>query len=868
MFISGFDISGDQKELEERHMEILCPEVGRIELAEVIDAQAVQSLMDDFFELVHIPMGLDDLNGKTLVSVGWQDICTKFHRVHPETCKYCFESNKILSSGISPGKFKKYKCLNNMWDIATPIIVNDQHIGNIVAGQFFFEDEPLNYEFFRSKARKYGFNEQEYIEALDKVPRLSRENVDIGMSFFRAFANMISQLSYSNIMLSKSLSVRDELVAALELSESKYRQIIETSREGIWILDTNNRTIFVNQKVSDMLGYSIDEILGQSPQKFLAPKYREIVTKRLIEHIQKANSSIDYQFIRKDGSDLWCILSTSPLFDDEERYAGSLGMLTDITVRKKVEKTLKETLDSLDSKVKERTLELETAYKSLKESEASLAEAQKMAHIGNWEWDITSNKAYWSEEMYRIFKRDPQELAPSYNEYLSCIHPDDLKYYRDALKTANYESTFSIDFRIVLVDGEERTLHLKSEFILNDTNSPIKIKGTVQDITELKKSEEKIRTLASIVESSNDAIGTISLEGFVTSWNKGGEHVYGYSLEEIVGKPISIVAPPHLSEEVKELSELVKQGKKVHNYETKRVRKDGKTVDVSVTFSPVFDMRGKLIAISFISRDISESKKAEEKLFEEKKKAEVANRAKSDFLANMSHELRTPLNSILGFSDMLHEQAYGELNEKQLRVTGNISKSGKHLQNLINNLLDISKVEAGKMELDYKNFDLATKLNMVRYLLSPISDRKNIKIEIEIDTKLTSIYADEDKFAQIMYNLVDNAIKFSFENSIVIIGARKKGEMVEISVKDTGIGIKVKDQKKLFKPFSQIDNFSSKKYQGTGLGLSLVKQIVLLHGGYVWFRSKKGEGSTFAFTIPIQNNEGISVSKIDGYAFT
>ena len=264
--------------------------------------------MNDFYKLVHIPMGLDDLNGKTLVSVGWQDICTKFHRVHPETCKYCFKSNKNLSSRIPPGEYKKYKCLNNMWDIATPIMVNDQHIGNIFVGQFFFDDEPLDYELFRSQARKYGFNEKEYIEALNRVPRLSKESVETGLSFFRAFANMISQLSYGNTMIAKSLSVCNDLLAALRLSESKYRHIIETSREGIWILDTNNRTIFVNQKVSEMLGYSVDEILGQPPQKFLAPKYREILEDRPIEHMQKANQAIDYQFIKKDGSDLWCIL--------------------------------------------------------------------------------------------------------------------------------------------------------------------------------------------------------------------------------------------------------------------------------------------------------------------------------------------------------------------------------------------------------------------------------------------------------------------------------------------------------------------------------------------------------------------------------
>ena len=272
---------------------------------------------------------------------------------------------------------------------------------------------------------------------------------------------------------------------------------------------------------------------------------------------------------------------------------------------------------------------------------------------------------------------------------------------------------------------------------------------------------------------------------------------------------------------------------------------------------PVTEEDGTIIGILETCREITE-RKAAEKLLQEKQIAEVANRTKSKFLANMSHELRTPLNSIIGFSDMLYEQAYGELNEKQLRSVGNISKSGKHLLNLINDLLDLSKIEAGKMELNYKNFEFATKLNMIRNLLTPIADQKNIKIEIDLDSKLTSILADEDKFVQIMYNLVDNAIKFSYENSLVKIGAQEKGDLVEITVKDAGIGIKAEDQYKLFNPFSQIDSFSSRKSQGTGLGLSLVKEIVHLHGGYVWFRSNPGEGSTFAFAIPINNNKGNS----------
>lgn len=340
MFISGFDKSG-QKELEVNHLEGEDPETGYVELSEIIDIPSIQSLMNDFYKLVHIPIRLNDLKGNILIGVGWQDICTKFHWVHLKARKHCVESNTKLSKGLVPGELSLYKCKNNLWDIATPIMIGSQRAGYIFAGQFFFDDEPLDFELFRSQARKYDFNEEEYLAALERVPRLSKESVETGISFFRAFANMLSQMSYSNNMLAKSLSERDALVAALRLSESKYRHIIETAREGIWILDNNNRTIFVNQKVSEMLGYSIDELLGQLPQEFLAPEFREVVNKRLIDHRQTDNPTIDYRFIRKDGSEFWCILSTSALLDDEGKYAGSLGMLTDITERKKMEKALR-----------------------------------------------------------------------------------------------------------------------------------------------------------------------------------------------------------------------------------------------------------------------------------------------------------------------------------------------------------------------------------------------------------------------------------------------------------------------------------------------------------------------------------------------
>jgi ligand-binding sensor protein len=216
--ISGFNMS-DQKELEENVQESGAREIAKVELSDIIDIQAIKPLMDDLYKLVHIPIGINDLKGNVLAGVGWQDICTKFHRVHPEAFKHCVESDSKLSTGVLPGEFKLYKCKNNMWDMVTPIMVGSQHVGYVFSGQFFFDDELMDYELFRSQARKYGFNEEEYIAALEKVPRLSRETVNTGMSFFMTFANMLSQLNYSNIKLAQSLAEREALVDALRESE-------------------------------------------------------------------------------------------------------------------------------------------------------------------------------------------------------------------------------------------------------------------------------------------------------------------------------------------------------------------------------------------------------------------------------------------------------------------------------------------------------------------------------------------------------------------------------------------------------------------------------------------------------------------------
>ena len=230
----------------------------------------------------------------------------------------------------------------------------------------------------------------------------------------------------------------------------------------------------------------------------------------------------------------------------------------------------------------------------------------------------------------------------------------------------------------------------------------------------------------------------------------------------------------------------------------------------------------------------------------------AASKTKSEFLANMSHELRTPLNSIIGFSEILHDGTFGAINEKQSRYVNNILISGKNLLGLINDILDLSKVEAGKMELQYEEFNILDAINEVTTVTAPLASKKNIVMETKIDPELTTIMADKGKVKQILYNLISNATKFTPEKGLITIDGQRVGDMAQVEVKDSGIGITKDDQQKLFRSFIQLDASTSREYNGTGLGLVLVKRFVELHGGEVRLESEPGKGSSFIFTIPIE----------------
>jgi signal transduction histidine kinase len=241
-------------------------------------------------------------------------------------------------------------------------------------------------------------------------------------------------------------------------------------------------------------------------------------------------------------------------------------------------------------------------------------------------------------------------------------------------------------------------------------------------------------------------------------------------------------------------------------------------------------------------------------LADKSRQLEAASRHKSEFLANMSHELRTPLNAVIGFSEVLTERMFGELNEKQDEYLKDIHASGQHLLSLINDILDLSKIEAGKMDLELSEFDLAMTIDNALMLVRERAARRSITLNTAVDERVGQVQADERKIRQVLLNLLSNAIKFTPEGGRIHVEARSVNESIEVSVTDTGVGIAPEDQEAVFEEFRQVGT-ADKKVEGTGLGLALSRKFIELHGGTIWSESQVGEGSTFTFTVPVRHGE-------------
>jgi PAS domain S-box-containing protein len=378
----------------------------------------------------------------------------------------------------------------------------------------------------------------------------------------------------------------------------------------------------------------------------------------------------------------------------------------------------------------------------------------------------------------------------------------------------------------------------------------------------------------SLVESSIDALMTTDPRGIMTDVNKQMEALTGCTRDELIGAPFKnyFTDPARAEAGIKR---VLAEGK-VTNYELTARARNGTLTVVSYNAATFHDRDRVLQGVFAAARDVTELKLFEQRLRQKNVELEEASRMKSEFLANMSHELRTPLNAIIGFSEVLGDGLIGDLSDQQKKFIGDIFTSGKHLLSLINDILDLSKVEAGKMMLDLEPVQISSLFANSLSIIKEKAAERRIGLTIDAKQELGSIRADARKVKQIVYNLLSNAVKFSKERGEVTLRAvrvpraqvgqlkgpwagrgfpladNEFGEFLEISVTDNGIGISPQGLEGLFKPFSQIDSSLARKFEGTGLGLAMIKLLAELHGGTLAVESAVGEGSRFAVWLPLR----------------
>ncbi len=385
-----------------------------------------------------------------------------------------------------------------------------------------------------------------------------------------------------------------------------------------------------------------------------------------------------------------------------------------------------------------------------------------------------------------------------------------------------------------------------------------------------RETQETSDFLNSVLDSSTEySIIATDLQGTILSYNEGSRRIYGYDPEEIIGAPISILIP-NVHAEVAKGREILRHVRLEGTYsgETVRVRKGGRRFPVRFVMTLRYDDSGKPVGYTTISRDITEQKEMEAKLREYTENLEAlvaantrelketneqllrANKLKAEFLASMSHELRTPLNAVIGFGDVLHDEMVGKLNTDQKQIVSDILESGRQLLNLINDILDLSKMDAGRMILCPEEVDVSMIFSEVKTIIQGMAVRKGISLSFRQQPNDLQIRVDRVKLLQILYNLLSNAVKFTGDGGSVRVEAEDRGQETVFNVIDTGLGIPADMHQLIFEEFRQVDGRLSRQYGGTGLGLALTKKMVELHGGTIQVQSEPEKGSVFTFTIP------------------
>lgn len=522
----------------------------------------------------------------------------------------------------------------------------------------------------------------------------------------------------------------------------------------------------------------------------------------------------------------------------------------------------------------------------LSDREGMLALALRAGRVGLWSRNLLTDRAEWSAQLHEIFGTDPETFDSSTAGLMSIIDPEDRASVRQAQQDAiAHRSDLAIEFRINLRNGEMRWIRTQGHAVYDEHGTAIQMFGIAADITERKRAETARSHLAAIVESSDDAIISKRLDQTIVSWNAAAQRLFGYTAEEVIGKPIIVIIPTELQHEETEILAKIRRGERIDHYETTRVAKDGHLVEVSISVSPVRDEQGRIVGASKIARDVGMLREAQramaaelaartaaeaalrdtesklrdaiverEQLLESERaarsEAERLGHMKDEFLATLSHELRTPLNAIQGWATLLKQANLSEVDRRP--GLDAIERNARAQAQIINDLLDMNRIVAGKFHLDVQAVHLPDVIQAAIEAVRPSAEAKRLRIRTILDSTAGTSRGDPNRLQQVMWNLLTNAVKFTPAGGYIQIVLERVNSQIEITVQDNGAGISVEFLPYVFDRFRQADASTSRRHGGLGLGLSIVKNLVELHGGYVRAHSPgEGQGSTFVVSLPV-----------------
>ena len=537
------------------------------------------------------------------------------------------------------------------------------------------------------------------------------------------------------------------------------------------------------------------------------------------------------------------------------------GKITGKELRRSINYSIERNV--LLKELSEKTNILEEKTVDLIREKSKLSQAQNLAHIGSWEWDITNNISTISDELYEIygFKRDEYDF--SFEAFLEKVHIEDRDFTKNILeKSIKKRSPFNFYHRIAGPNKDIRTIHSIGNVTKDKQGNPIFMFGTCQDIT-VRTHEEELEQLATAATKSFNSVVIANKNGEIEWVNEGFTKLSGYKLGDIDPCDKSLFKIIHDTQFPNEnIFNQNNFSKSPFSYERECLTKDGNKYWVISTITPVLDKNGEIEKIIAIDTDITQRKHIEEELIRTSK-------IKEQFLANMSHEIRTPMNAIVGFTDLLLKT---ELSQDQRQYIDAVKTSGRNLIVIINDILDFSKIGSGKIVFEQIEFDIRSLISTLTEFMLPRSMEKNIRISTKIDKRISSLLiGDPTRLNQIFLNLVGNAIKFTEKGEVNIradfVSENSHSVELKFSVTDTGIGIPYDKLGSIFEGFTQATNDTNRKYGGSGLGLTIVKQLVELQGGTIFVKSKIGSGSSFIFnfqfkkTLPAENINNTSPGK-------